>query len=109
MVHATSLMYIVNSCCLCINRLMAIHSALWIAEVPTCCSKSLCRNCHLGPQAKHPFKTKKVCLTLQVFENGDAPPDAEFGCFQIVYGPPDSEYAEEALLRLDVGEHFVFY
>ena len=46
---------------------------------------------------------------MQVFESEDSPPDAEFGCFQIVYGPPSSDFAEEALLRLDVGEeHAIF-
>lgn len=45
-----------------------------------------------------------MVVTLQVFEDDDAPPDAEFGCFQIVYGPPNSDFAEEALLRVDVGE-----
>jgi len=39
-----------------------------------------------------------------VFDNDDYPPDAEFGCFQVVKGPPDSNFANEALLRLDVGK-----
>ena len=41
---------------------------------------------------------------MQVFDSDDFPPDAEFGCFQIVRGPPDTEFADQALLRLDVGE-----
>ena len=41
---------------------------------------------------------------MQVFDNDDFPPDAEFGCFQMVNGPPDTDFADEALLRLDVGE-----
>ena len=41
---------------------------------------------------------------MQVFDNDDFPPDAEFGCFQMVSGPPDTDFADEALLRLDVGE-----
>lgn len=41
---------------------------------------------------------------MQVFGNHDFPPDAEFGCFQMVKGPPDTDFADEALLRLDVGK-----
>ena len=41
---------------------------------------------------------------MQVFDNDDFPPDAEFGCFQMVNGLPDTDFADEALLRLDVGE-----
>ena len=41
---------------------------------------------------------------MQVFDNDDFPPDAEFGCFQMVNGPPDTDFVDQALLRLDVGE-----
>ena len=41
---------------------------------------------------------------MQVFDNNAFPPDAEFGCFQMVKGPPDTDFADEALLRLDVGK-----
>ena len=41
---------------------------------------------------------------MQVFDNDDFPPDAEFGCFQMVNGAPDTDFADEALLKLDVGE-----
>lgn len=41
---------------------------------------------------------------MQVFDSDDFPPDAEFGCFQMVKGPADTEFADQALLRLDVGE-----
>lgn len=46
-------------------------------------------------------------LGMQVFGNDEYPPDAEFGCFQVVLGPLESDFAEQALLRLDVGEHFL--
>ena len=42
--------------------------------------------------------------SMQVFDNDDFPPDAEFGCFQMVNGLPYTDFADEALLRLDVGE-----
>lgn len=47
---------------------------------------------------------ERLEASMQVFDNDDFPPDAEFGCFQMVNGAPDTEFAEEALLRLDVGE-----
>lgn len=42
--------------------------------------------------------------SMQVFDSDDFPPDAEFGCFQMVKGPGDTDFADQALLRLDVGE-----
>ena len=48
--------------------------------------------------------TQVTEASMQVFDNDDFPPDAEFGCFQMVNGPQDTDFAEEALLRLDVGE-----
>lgn len=41
---------------------------------------------------------------LQVFDNDDIPPDAEFGCFQAINGPPESDFSNEVLVRLDVGK-----
>ncbi|KAL0034074.1 hypothetical protein WJX79_007286 [Trebouxia sp. C0005] len=40
----------------------------------------------------------------QVFDNDEFPPDAEFGCFQVVMGPLDTDFANDALIRLDVGD-----
>ena len=45
---------------------------------------------------------------MQLFDSGDCPPDAEFGCFQMVKGLPDTDFADEALLRLDVGRLNLF-
>ncbi len=45
-----------------------------------------------------------LTYAVQVFDNDDFPPDAEFGCFQVVMGPPDTDFANDALIRLDVGK-----
>lgn len=39
-----------------------------------------------------------------MFDNDGFPPDAEFGCFQVVKGPSDTDFADVALVRLDVGK-----
>ena len=39
----------------------------------------------------------------QAFGDPVEPPDAEFGCFAAIYGPPGSEHAAAALLRADIG------
>ncbi|KAK9814743.1 hypothetical protein WJX72_010741 [[Myrmecia] bisecta] len=41
---------------------------------------------------------------VQVFVSKEFPCDAEFGCFALVYGPEGSEFSEEALVRLDIGD-----
>ena len=43
-------------------------------------------------------------LPLQVFDDADWLPDAEFGCCAAMRGPPDSDFADYALVRLDIGE-----
>lgn len=40
---------------------------------------------------------------MQVFDNPAQPPDAEFGCCQLMFGPQDTEFDNEALLRVDMG------
>ena len=39
-----------------------------------------------------------------MFGNALVPPDAEFGCCSLVYGPQDSDFEAEALLRVDLGD-----
>ena len=39
-----------------------------------------------------------------MFDSAAMPPDAEFGCCSIVYGPQDSDFEGEALLRVDLGD-----
>ena len=38
-----------------------------------------------------------------MFENRNFPPDKEFGCFSAIKGPPDSQWAGKALLRVHFG------
>ncbi len=45
-----------------------------------------------------------LAYDVQVFDNDDFPPDAEFGCFHVVMGPSDTDFANDALIRLDVGK-----
>ena len=45
-----------------------------------------------------------LACAVQVFDNDEFPPDAEFGCFQVVMGPLDTDFANDALIRLDVGK-----
>lgn len=41
---------------------------------------------------------------LQVFDSAASSLDAEFGCCALVYGPQDTEFEREALLRVDLGD-----
>ena len=52
----------------------------------------------------HALQRCGLACAVQVFDNDDFPPDAEFGCFQVVMGPPDTDFANDALIRLDVGK-----
>ena len=52
----------------------------------------------------HQYAVDDKCFAgLQVFGDPEHPPDAEFGCCALVYGPDGSDFEGEALLRVDVG------
>ena len=59
----------------------------------------------LGPNLVQPLLLSLMtpAAGLQVFGDPRHPPDAEFGCCALVYGPDGSEYDGEALLRVDIG------
>ena len=56
-----------------------------------------------SPDKRHPALDNVFFAGLQVFGDPKHPPDAEFGCCALVYGPDGSEFEGEALLRVDVG------